>query len=294
MRDTFILPLIFFLLLAGPAAAGTMRVHFIDVGYGDSIFVELPGGESLLIDAGDRKSGAGEYLERLGVTAVGTAVITHPHANHFGGFEDMAGRLSFRRFFINGETAAGDAGYPELLETLRRSGTPVTAVKRGDVITGLPEEVTLHVLNPAATSGQLNAEALVLLLSYREISFLLTADIAPQQQEEVLALIPDPQKIACVQLPHHGGEVSPEFAAAFAGRVFIVSTGDNPYGLPNESAIERLDGEILRTDRDGTIILETDGENLDVKNEQLLATGVRLAGPHLLHAVYRQADLQFP
>jgi len=67
---------------------GKLRIHFIDVGYGDAFFVEFPGGENLLIDGGDRKAAGHllDYLKSLAVSKIDTLVITHPHANHYFNF----------------------------------------------------------------------------------------------------------------------------------------------------------------------------------------------------------------
>ncbi|WP_151191929.1 ComEC/Rec2 family competence protein, partial [Desulfotomaculum copahuensis] len=79
-----------------------LRIHFIDVGQGDCILVETPGGKHMLVDAGgwqgefDSGEGAGSrvvvpYLRRLGVRRLDVLVLTHPHEDHAGGAAAVAG-----------------------------------------------------------------------------------------------------------------------------------------------------------------------------------------------------------
>ena len=64
-----------------------MKVHFIDVGQGDSIFIELPNTKTMLIDAAEN-----EYADRItnyiyscGYNTLDYVVATHPHSDHIGG-----------------------------------------------------------------------------------------------------------------------------------------------------------------------------------------------------------------
>ena len=73
------------------AVAVETTVHFIDVGQGDSEFIELPNGETLLIDAGTNETGADvvNYIESLGYSSIDYVVGTHPHEDHIGGLDDV-------------------------------------------------------------------------------------------------------------------------------------------------------------------------------------------------------------
>ena len=65
---------------------GTLSVHYLDVGQGDSIFIELPNQKCMLIDAGENMYGKSitEYINNLGYTNIDYLVATHPHADHIG------------------------------------------------------------------------------------------------------------------------------------------------------------------------------------------------------------------
>ena len=65
-------------------------------------------------------------------------------------------------------------------------------------------------------------------------------------------------------IPHRGGPLSEAFNEAFQGKLFIVSTGPNRWGLPHEDQLKRLNGTVYRTDKNGTIIVESDSNTLKV------------------------------
>jgi beta-lactamase superfamily II metal-dependent hydrolase len=76
-------------LIAGPlhALETPLEAHYIDVGQGDSILVQLPSGQTILIDGGTASAGytVVAYLNRLGVSKIDHLIATHPHEDHIGG-----------------------------------------------------------------------------------------------------------------------------------------------------------------------------------------------------------------
>ena len=76
----------------------TLRVNYIDVGQGDSIFIQLPNKETMLIDAGEayEVDNVINYLNNLGITKIDYAVGTHPHTDHIGGLEEVINTLLVR------------------------------------------------------------------------------------------------------------------------------------------------------------------------------------------------------
>ena len=62
-----------------------------------------------------------------------------------------------------------------------------------------------------------------------------------------------------IKLPHHGRDVHDQIFEMFQNKIFLISTGYNPWGLPDENKIKQLQGTVYRTDIDGDIVLESDG-----------------------------------
>jgi beta-lactamase superfamily II metal-dependent hydrolase len=139
----------------------------------------------------------------------------------------------------------------------------------------------LRVLGPgpeAFASGETNNESLVLKLSWRNVSFLLTGDIEAEAEEALLDSAAD-LRATVLKVAHHGSATSTSaaFLEAVQPAVAVVSVGaNNPYGHPAPAVMSRLDESlVLRTDLHGTIELSTDGERLWIEPERSLAAPAR-------------------
>jgi len=242
-----------------------MRIHFIDVGYGDAIFIQFPDSNTLMIDAGEKPHSSRiiRYLQALNITTIDQAVITHPHKNHFEGFLDILKVIPIARVFVNDDKNS-EEGYEELLAAFRDRRIPIEKLSRG-MTPNFSESVNIEVLHPAALSSSANGNSIVLLLKHREISILLTADIELAEQTELIELYQKIRQANSIKVPHHGGPLSEAFIQSFTGKNFIISTGPNPWGLPREDDLQRLQGKIYRTDQQGSIILESNGSSVQIK-----------------------------
>lgn len=77
----------------------TLRIHIIDVGNGDSIWIQTPDDKNILIDGGESFGmalSAGpavvDYLDFHGFEKGSTfdgVILSHPHSDHFGGFNTI-------------------------------------------------------------------------------------------------------------------------------------------------------------------------------------------------------------
>ncbi len=71
--------------------SGELKIHFIDVGQGDAIFIEFPDGKNMLVDAGDngKEEEVIGYLNDLGIDVITVLLLTHADADHSGGMEEV-------------------------------------------------------------------------------------------------------------------------------------------------------------------------------------------------------------
>ena len=71
--------------------AGELRIHYLDVGQGDAIIIELPDGANVLIDGG--KSSESDkllaYVESLNIEVFDVVILTHSDEDHIGGIDEI-------------------------------------------------------------------------------------------------------------------------------------------------------------------------------------------------------------
>lgn len=77
------------------------RVSYIDVGQGNSSFVELPDGKNMLIDGGDSEYGetVAEFLDNRGVSTLDYLVATHADSDHIGGLNYILDNFEVKQIF---------------------------------------------------------------------------------------------------------------------------------------------------------------------------------------------------
>lgn len=265
--------LCFFLLLpAVRAEDSALRVHFINAGYGDAVLLEIPGGKKVMFDAGDKltRKAVADYLAGKNIKTIDTAVLTHPHANHYEGFFRLLKYFPINRLFINGDEVH-DERYSLLLTRFKEKNIPVRVLRQGDVITDFPGDIKMEVLAPERLITGINENSLVLKLTYRKTSFLFMGDTVYDAQKELVEHYGSALQADWIQIPHHGGPLGEEFCKLFQGGKFILSTGPNQWQLFRKDPGELMAGTFYRTDKHGHIVLESDGQKWKVTTQNKLS-----------------------
>jgi competence protein ComEC len=237
---------------AGPIAG--LRVSVLDVGQGDAILLQPAGAEAVLVDGGPPGDGLEAELRSAGVGRLGVAVVTHEQSDHAGGVKELLGRFPVARL-----------AYARLSRRLRgeaetAGAAPVRIAEGGILRSG---RLRLEVLWPprdllaAPLAGaDPNTQALILLARWRDFSMLLTADA------EAESVPIDPGPVDVLKVAHHGSDDAglDGLLDRIAPKLAVISVGaGNPYGHPTEATLTTLAVHhvpTLRTDRDGTVVLE--------------------------------------
>ncbi len=245
---------------------GLLHVWMLDMGESNAVLIQTPRGAHFLIDGG-------RYPSRL-LTAIGDRLpfsnhalevlfITQPDEAQFGALPDVIERYDVGVVIDQGQPNLGEAF--KALQT-KLAAHPTINARTGYSLT-TDDGVRIEALNPTAQPGlgdSLDRNALVLRLSYGDVSFLLTSELSPAGQE---ALIKSGKIQASVlQIPQQGAihTLDAEFVQAVAPQVAIVQ-GDNPD--PDTLSLVG-DVPVYRTDQDGTIDLSSDGHNLWITPEK--------------------------
>jgi competence protein ComEC len=243
------------------AAAPGLRVAVLDVGQGDSILLDPPDGEPVLVDGGPYGGDLRSDLEREGVSRLAAVVVTHDQADHVGGIEELLGSVPIHRLLY----AAARA---DVVRDARAAGVRAISIAEGSAIES--GSLSLEALWPprALLGGPLpadpNRSAIVLLARWRRFSMLLTADA------EAEAVPLDPGPIDVLKVAHHGSDDAGLEALLdrTAPRLAVISVGaDNPYGHPTSSTVSTLAEHAvptLRTDEDGEVTIDATGQGWTV------------------------------
>jgi len=238
----------------GPGPAGALRIEVLDVGQGDAILFEPRGAPAVLVDGGPPGDDLAAELERAGVGRLGAAAITHDQSDHAAGVEELFGRFPVARL-LYGRLR------PAALARARSAGIATVQVAAGsDVRSGALELEVLwpppELLSRPLGAADPNQQALVLLARWRDFSMLLTADA------EAEAVPLDPGPLDVLKVAHHGSADAGLSALLDRSqpRLAVISVGaGNPYGHPTVEALRTLavhGVRVLRTDRDGTIVID--------------------------------------
>jgi competence protein ComEC len=246
-------------------------VTVLDVGQGDAIVIRLPGGRTMVIDAGPRirDYDAGErivapYLRRLGISRIDLLVLTHPHNDHVGG----AGALC-RNFEVGSIICGG----PLPRDTALSAGGLVGGTEAGTMLSP-SADARIYVLSPGClgSSGHprggmrgLNNSSLVLKLQFGSTSFHFTGDMERPVEESVVELYGEFLRASVLKVAHHGAGTgtSARFLDSVQPDHAVISVGmGNSFKHPSQVVVERIQrrgSAVARTDRDGAVIFESDG-----------------------------------
>jgi len=248
-----------------PPASG-FRLTVLDVGQGDAILLEVREG-AVLVDQGPPEGEVDDQLRDLGVKRVALAVFTHPQRDHVGGAEELVRHLRVDRILdprIPVESPEEDAA----LEEAEERRIPVVTARAGLVyrLGGLRIQVLWPAREPPAEQDP-NLYATVLLASYGSVDVLLTADA-----ESPVTLPLNPPAVEVLKVAHHGSadEGLPRLLEVTSPEIAVISCGrKNDYGHPTPSTLAALAAfgglEVFRTDRDGRVVIETDGRHITTR-----------------------------
>ncbi len=254
-----------------------LRVSFLDVGQGDAAVVELPGSQVMVIDGGGFASeefDTGEailapFLWSRKIAHVDILVMSHPDLDHYGGLAFVAEHFTPRELWFNGARAT-NMRFTRLWTALEQSGATIRKLCQDEspLQPTQFDKVHAQILNPPCQSVALNTNdaSLVVRLSHGNIDFLFPGDVEAAGEQQVL-FHNSTVASEIVKAPHHGSRTSSTtaFVEAVAPQLVVASLGfQNHFGFPAQEVVrryERVHSQFLRTDRDGTITIVSDGKH---------------------------------
>lgn len=260
---------------------GGLRITCLDVGQGDGIVLEMPGGGAFLMDFGSSsQKNVGQYqllpyLKSRGITSLEGIMISHTDTDHISGIQELLDFVTKdlssvkvkklllpawaesiqgydnpeytqdekKSLYGNKEKKEGEEGCGTLLEPAEKAGVQVIFAGEGDGMSF--GEVEMRFLAPMenASGEDVNEEGLVMELRYRTFRGLFTGDIGEETEQDLLqaGALSD---IDFLKVAHHGSRYSTcgEFLEVVKPELAVISCSDsNTYGHPSPETVERLE-----------------------------------------------------
>lgn len=224
-----------------------LKVEFLDIGQGDSIYIEAPNGAQLLVDGG-RGSKVLTELSKImpyGDKSIDVVIGTHPDADHIGGLNNVLDTYIVGKFIESGGVSNSQI-YKKLEDTIKEKNIPHLYGRAGmRIVLDKVHNVYFDILYPDrdVTYLDTNSGSIVGKLVYGNTSVLLTADSPINKELYLLNKDPNVINVDVLKLGHHGSRTSSslQYLKATSPSVAIISAGlNNQYGHPNKEVLDKL------------------------------------------------------
>lgn len=265
-----------------PLWQSDLRISFIDVGQGDSILIEYPRQEKIvLIDSGgllrfevdgwQRRKSEYEvgrqvvvpYLKGRGISKIDVFVLSHADADHVEGAEEIVREIRVGEVHISPNSSA-EYAMQDLWQELARYQVPIyEKMAKHEIWPGL------HYVWPSDTHYEGNNDSLVLRLQYGHFTALFTGDLEEAGEQ---ALVQNERNqianMTVLKAGHHGSKTSSSevFIDIVQPKLVIFMAGfENRFGHPHQEVVERFDERkipYMTTGERGTIEIRTDGNSV--------------------------------
>ena len=241
-------------------------VHFLDVGQADSILVQLPNEQVMLIDGGNKGDADSiiNYLHLHNITLIDYLVATHPHADHIGGLPAIIEAFDISSVYaprVSNNTQA----FEGFLRVIESKDLQIDTAIADVSILNLPD-LKIDIVAPVREDyKELNDHSAVIKITFDNVSFLFVGDATTASERDITADISSD----VLKVGHHGSDTSTsvEFLRKVAPTYAVISVGNNSYGHPSDTTMSRLDDagiNVFRTDLQGTLIFTTNGTEITV------------------------------
>lgn len=256
-----------------------LEVNFFDVGQGDSVLIEMPGNNQILIDGGP----SGEVLEKIAREMpffdrkIEIIILTHPDKDHITGLFEVLDIYKIDRVFLpdieHFKSKEKSILYENFKREIKEQGGEIIFGKRGQKISFSKDNNFLILWPPENLKIEdINDYSIVSLFSFGDIDFLFTGDIS-RRVEHQISMGGFDLESEVLKIAHHGSKysTSEEFLNEVNPEIAVISVGKNPYGHPAKEVLDNLqkyDIRIYRTDEKGDIKIISNGKNYQIITEK--------------------------
>lgn len=253
------------------APFGDLYFHVLNTPRGDAILITLPTGRNILVDGGPAEYAEElrSYLHKFDIHAIDILILTNTLPERFGAIKKLYPSVPINEVYINGQPTPGKK-FSEFIESLESNNITVRTARTETLIPLKVAEII--VFNPLAFTQDPKDNSLVFKLIYKRTSFLVTSDVGPKAQADILKYFGNPGYLRSnlVVIPAHGGKIGTSFLELLVGNVKVVSSGGES---PLKETAEILDSKTYRTDKEGNLIFSSGGNTVKkIKASDILET----------------------
>ena len=256
--------------------SNNLTIQFIDVGQGDCILINQ-NEDYMLIDAGNNEDGEllVNYFKDLGIKKFNYVIGTHAHEDHIGGLDNIINNFDIGKFYMP-DVITTTKTFEDVLDALLEKNKAFDTPSIGKEFK--LQDLDFKVLYVGNDKTDLNNTSIVLKMTYKDTTYLFMGD-ATEKVEKILIDDGVDLKSDVLKVGHHGSQysttsnflkkVSPSYAVIQVGK-------DNTYDHPKQitlDKLQKLNVMTYRNDIDGTIILTSDGNNINFKTMKTNTNG---------------------
>ena len=268
-RIKYIIIIICFIYMCLGFFQRDLKIHFIDVGQGDSTLIITPNNKKILIDGGGSenyeigKNILIPYLLDRKVNKLDYILISHFDQDHVGGILELLEEIKVEKIIISKQIQVTEQ-YIKLLEIAQNKKIKILQVQIGDKIK-IENNLTIDILFPDVeqiTENAINNNSIVAKITYKNFKMLFTGDIEEIAEKELIKLYKNNElNVDILKVAHHGSKTSTtkEFLDLVSPKIALIGVGENnKFGHPNKEVLERLIGlgvKIYKTDESGEITI---------------------------------------
>lgn len=247
-------------------AKAQIKIHYINVGQGDSELVQQ-GGKNMLIDTGTNASTKTliAYLKKQGIKKIDYLVLTHPHEDHIGGADAVINTFAIGAVYMP-KITANTTTFKDVITAMNKKKLKATVPTPG--ATFKLGSASCMILGPInSDKDDLNTYSIVLKITFGSNKFLFTGDAQASNEQDMIAKGYD-LSADVLKVGHHGSHTSTSdaFLSKVSPKFAIISCGKgNDYGHPHKETMQKLQAKkipVYRTDECGTIICTSDEKNI--------------------------------
>ncbi len=251
----------------------------LDVGQGESIFIETPDHKVILLDGGGYYKNSldvgkvvlAPFLWNRGISKIDYFGATHSDNDHIAGLESLINYFPIKKYLTRFHQHE-DPRLKNLKATLKTKGTQIVSLEPNAILS--VGEVKIKLLHPSkhfiekypSIERISNQHSWIVLVQFKDVRFLLSGDIT-SKEESYLINQQINLKAQILKAPHHGSKFSSSqaFLDAVNPKDVLISSGlNNPFHHPHPEIIERYKESninVWRTDQQGALCVNTNGHN---------------------------------